>query len=143
MGTIGLIRKFVETIIGSPIVIARERSEWSMGVDEPLPRLTLPFDLWAVDEEDTLYREYISYIYPRATNYSDIVLSLLHEIGHWQTRNEVDWIAYYDEIKGKYGMDYFEVTAERKATEWAIRWLRNAEHRKLAKEFEYELGESR
>lgn len=136
MGKITTIRQFVETIVDSKIVIARERDDWGMNIDERLPHLRLPQDLCQNTAEDKMYRKYFIERCKCGKGFSNVTISLLHEIGHWKTRDEVDWEKYYNERIGVYDYDYFNLDAERKATDWAIKWLANPKNRKFAKEFE-------
>ncbi len=82
--------------------------------------------------------------------FTGITLSLLHEMGHFATEKkckkdnpdydrswaifEAQCVAKTDkELNEKY---YFHLPDETYATEWAIEWLKDAEHRKIAKAFE-------
>jgi hypothetical protein len=136
MSKITAIRQFVESIVRTKIVIARERDDWGMRVDEKLPRLILPSDLQQNTDEDKLYRKFFTDQCKCGKGFSNVTISLLHEIGHWETRDEVDWEAYYDARIGVYDYDYFNLDAELKATNWAIKWLSDPKNRKFAKAFE-------
>lgn len=87
---------------------------------------------------------------PIAKGFTGITLSLLHELGHFATDEqcrkenpnynrgmaifEAQLRAKTDkELNEKY---YFRLPDETYATEWAIEWLKDAEHRKIAKAFE-------
>lgn len=93
---------------------------------------------WCINLKDTLYythdegtKSAIAFKnnfitrYPDAANYLDITLSILHEIGHYMTRDEMNYIypdTYtYDE--------YFAVHDEMIATNWAINYIINNEER--------------
>ena len=82
--------------------------------------------------------------------FTGITLSLLHEMGHFATeekckKDNPDYcrgMAIFEaqckaktnkELNEKY---YFRLPDETYATEWAIEWLKDAEHRKIAKAFE-------
>lgn len=86
---------------------------------------------------------------PMLRGFADITLVLLHELGHVATRNDT----YVEEDGEEYDREfalmmlglfpqevarecYFDLPDERGATEWAINWLSNPEHRKMAKAFE-------
>ena len=82
---------------------------------------------------------------PLAKGFSDVTISLLHEIGHTMTKSALP--ADYDrekecdkvnKIKGKtaHTYAYFKMLDEVLATDWAIEWLSNADNRKIAKKFE-------
>lgn len=130
------IRQFVDLVLGEPVIIAREREDWSMAVDESRPRLILPSNLNHNDREDKLFRADFIERCPCARGFANITITLLHEVGHWMTRFDVDWEQYYNEREGVYGIDYFHLDAEMKATDWAIAWLSNPYNRKYAKAFE-------
>ena len=100
---------------------------------------------WCINLKDTLYytndegtesaiafrNDFIAK-YPAAKNYLDITLSILHEIGHYMTQDNMDYI--YPET---YTYDeYFAVHDELIATKWAIDWMHNNDNKKLIKTFE-------
>ena len=81
--------------------------------------------------------------------FEDITISLLHELGHLETNDEIRkefpmWLRELAEIglNGKYDSDkeknyvYFTLPDEKAATEWAIDWL--TKNAAVAKEFEKE-----
>ena len=85
-----------------------------------------------------------------AKGFSGVTLILLHELGHFITEEKCkednpDYdrgMAIFEaqckaktekELNEKY---YFRLPDETYATEWAIEWLKDAEHRKIAKAFE-------
>ena len=130
------IRQFADTVLGEKVVIARRRSEWGMDIQDTYPRLLLPQDLQQNDSQDKLFRKDFISRYKGGRGFANVTLSILHEIGHWFTRFEIDWIEYFilqDQVSG---IDYFALEAEQKATNWAINWLSDPEHRKIAKAFE-------
>lgn len=84
---------------------------------------------------------------PSACNFSDITLSLLHEIGHFFTlstlpkdydidtqvmnvQNKADTQDELDEL-------YYALPSEYIATQWAIDWLKKKKNRLIAKQFEH------
>lgn len=80
-----------------------------------------------------------------ARGFSDVTLSLLHEIGHAMTKTFVPPMIeeikeYNKKVKNLEMCDvyplYFNLTNEHMATDWAIEWLKVAENRRIAKEFE-------
>lgn len=83
---------------------------------------------------------------PLARGFSDVTISILHEIGHRMTDKEIPrdfrrWEALKEiEKQAKTTEEkcflYFSITDEILATNWAINWLSNAENRKTAKAFE-------
>lgn len=83
---------------------------------------------------------------PAARGFSDVTLSLLHELGHTMTKifvppmnKEID--EYNKAVENLTDMKevnklYFALTDEHMATDWAIEWLQNRNNRRLAKNFE-------
>lgn len=136
MGVISNIREFAGVVAGEYVIIARGRDDWSMSVTDKHPRLILPYDVNKNDAEDKLFRQDFIRRYSGGRGFANITISILHEIGHWKTRNEVDWELYWAQQENVFGQDYFNLPAERMATDWAINWLSDPEHRKIAKEFE-------
>ena len=143
MTQIEIIRKFATEAIGERVTIARKRmyNNWGMDVNnKPNPRLLVPYIFnYTPEEEDIAFRENFVKRCPIADMFSDITLTILHELGHWATRKEVDWIED-DEVKRSASMnEYFYIHSEFIATEWAIAWLTNIEHRETAQQFEAQL----
>lgn len=86
---------------------------------------------------------------PAARGFANITLTLLHELGHIETeildfnfnreKAEGDLLLrrLREEITAKeMNFAYFRFPDETAATEWAILWLKDPEHRKMAKAFE-------
>lgn len=84
---------------------------------------------------------------PMARGFANITLSLLHELGHFyvdlddgiqwteeQRKRELERIRTLPRILRN--LEYFKMPDENGATEWAIAWLNDPEHRKIAKAFE-------
>ncbi len=92
----------------------------------------------------TQFRRHFEAICPMARGFADITISLLHELGHFSTEQEVkDYDRQIElEFLRKYipkeliNYAYFMLPDEMAATMWAVKWLENAENRKLAKAFE-------
>lgn len=83
--------------------------------------------------------------YASAKGFSDVTIALLHEIGHVMTKGDLpkNYSRYNEynkinEIENKVErcFAYFKMLDETLATNWAIKWLENAENRKIAKAFE-------
>ena len=79
-----------------------------------------------------------------AKGFADVTLTLLHELGHFEAYEEIE---NYDRAKSikhilatypreVVNLEYFKLPDEMAATEWAIEWLQDAQHRKVAKAFE-------
>ena len=138
MGRITAIRKFATIAIGKKVIIPRERNDWGMNLNDRSPRLCLPIDTQKNDEEDKRFRRFFISLFPAGQGFANVTISILHELGHWATRHEVDWDEYWAEADNAFGWDYFNLKAERMATDWAINWLSDPENRKTAKTFEHE-----
>ena len=81
---------------------------------------------------------------PSARGFASVTISLLHELGHFTAQQEFEG---YDrgralaELREKFppatiNFEYFKLPDEKTATDWAINWLSDPEHRKIAKAFE-------
>ena len=106
-------------------------------------------ELYAVTSK--WFRKYWSKKNPIVKGFSDIVISLLHELGHLEVNDTIRKEFSYDDraialtaldlkaenYKQK-NMLYFKLPDEKAATEWAINWLSSADNRKKAKKFEKE-----
>ena len=83
---------------------------------------------------------------PKARGFADITLSLLHELGHFETEwydfGDYDRETETEKLKDlpitQINQEYFKLPDEYAATEWAIEWLAKKENRILAKNFERE-----
>lgn len=100
-------------------------------------------------ESSKIFRAYWVERCPMLKGFSDITISLLHELGHLETNEEIrpDFPVAMRElalmgITERFDNDidrnrfYFALPDEKAATEWAIKWLSDAENRKKAKKFE-------
>lgn len=128
-------------------------------------KITIGYNLNSLMEKD-IYGFYKN-MYQRSKitkGFANITLTLLHEIGHAETEDEIrETFSYedrhetrehnYNLIEKKYGdIDktdknynqfifelnelYRQMPDEHAATDWAIQWLENADNRKIAKKFE-------
>ena len=131
------IRKFASDVAERKVTIARWRRYWAMDVNESVPRLVLPLDPDAKDDDDKAFRANFVMRCPLAKGFADVTISILHEVGHYFTKEYLT-LEYYAEADNVSSNDYFNIEAEYKATQWAIEWLQDAEHRKIAKAFEKE-----
>lgn len=90
------------------------------------------------------FREHFVNLCPMGKGFASVTLSLLHELGHFSTNQEIK--GYDRELELKFlhktmprevvNYAYFMLPDEMAATLWAIEWLKNKENRKLAKAFE-------
>lgn len=104
-------------------------------------------DLWDWTMKD-FRKDFVSRC-PMAQGFANVTLTLLHELGHNETnvqfkeRNKahnenVDRFKKGEIDKHDMQFLYFRFPDEMAATDWAIEWLKDAEHRKIAKDFEKE-----
>lgn len=147
MTQLQVIRKFASDVAEHKVIIAKKRMEnnWGMGVYPYEPdemRMYIPSDLnYKPNENDYEFRRDFVARYNPAQGFANVTLVILHEIGHfktqydghaqitfWQNRNKV----FNSQKK------YMLQENERRATDWAIQWLYDPEHRRLAKQFEKE-----
>lgn len=135
MGKISAIRNFATYAAGEYVTIIRKRDDWGMSVSTPHPRLMLPADTDAKDEDDKLFRKDFVRRCPLARGFADVTLSILHEIGHHFHREEFIFCDM-KEYNAAEGEAHFRLPCEMVATDWAIEWLQDPEHRKQAKRFE-------
>lgn len=85
---------------------------------------------------------------PMTRGFASITLALLHELGHIYTNEDIpNWDDFkrqeeIEKIHNQFkthreiNFAYFKLPDETAATDWAIAWLQDAEHRKMAKAFE-------
>lgn len=103
------------------------------------------------DETKDFRKNFVSRC-PMGKGFANITLILLHELGHQETNIGVWSGTDRDTAKAKLAErfekgeidehqmqnEYFCFPDEKLATDWAIEWLKDAEHRKIAKIFEKE-----
>ena len=96
-----------------------------------------------------IFRSYWTEKNPMLKGFSDVTLALLHELGHFETADEIrETFTFADRTLAMTAIrnnchdlksanyTYYKMPDETAATEWAINWLSNAENRKKAKAFE-------
>ena len=96
-----------------------------------------------------IYRKFWTEKYPMLKGFSDITISLLHELGHIETNDRIRPSFSIDEREATIdSWDnktlsykalnhlYFMLPDEKAATEWAVQWLSKSKNRKIAKKFE-------
>ena len=96
-----------------------------------------------------IYRKFWTEKYPMLKGFSDITISLLHELGHTETNDRIRPSFSIDEREATMeDLDnrnlsykalnhlYFMLPDEKAATEWAVQWLSKGKNRKIAKKFE-------
>ena len=132
MNKVKLIRDFASLVAGERVIIPRQRDCWSMGMADSKPRLILPPDPDVKDEGDREFRKDFVARCPMARGFADVTLSILHEIGHHFNREAYIFSdADEDDYESHFALPYEII-----ATDWAIAWLQDPEHRKSAKAFE-------
>ena len=90
---------------------------------------------------NTQFRRHFEAICPMARGFADVTISLLHELGHFSTDQEIEGYDRQVELEflRKYvpreliNYAYFMLPDEMAATLWAVEWLENAENRKMFK----------
>lgn len=135
------IRWFTGLVSDDKVIFTREKCEgtnFAMGIGDKQPRLKLPKDLnTPYDIGDKLFRKSFTDRCPIAKGFSTITLALLHECGHWHTRQVVNPTVYTQMVENACSHEeYFNIPYERIATDWAICWLNSPFNRKIAKWFE-------
>lgn len=95
--------------------------------------------IWSKDG----FRETCTSRSPVCKGFANITLILLHELGHFSSQQDFEDYNREEEIKFLNtipheiaSMMYFLLPDEMSATDWAVEWLQDAEHRKIAKAFE-------
>ena len=131
------IRKFADIVAGEHVICSYSLNEWAMSMIDSHPRLMLPRDLLHTDEGDKQFRKDFVSRCPMGKGFANVTLSILHEIGHHFNR-EIYICTDFDEYENANGFDHFKLPCEIVATNWAIEWLQNPFHRKIAKAFEHE-----
>lgn len=127
------IRSFADYVAGEHVIIPKQRGEWQISMGDPKPRLTIPKDPNQNDRCDKMFRADFVKRCPIARGFANVTLSILHEIGHHFNREAV---IFAEKTEGDTMEEHLALPSERVATDWAIAWLQDKEHRKIAKAFE-------
>ena len=100
------------------------------------------------DKGGKLFRKDFVQRCARAKGFSDVTISVLHEVGHTMTNQflpkDYDRKTEFEKLKSnlqaktnkEITLAYFQMQDEVMATNWAIDWLNDAQNRKTAKRFE-------
>ena len=100
------------------------------------------------DKGGKLFRKDFVQRCARAKGFSDVTISVLHEVGHTMTNQflpkDYDRKIEFEKLKSnlqaktnkEITLAYFQMQDEVMATNWAIDWLNDAQNRKIAKKFE-------
>ena len=131
------IRDFVELITGIRPVIPATRDDWAVvGWDDHI-RLTVPMAFTGSEMDKAFRKDFVSRC-PLAQGFADVTISILHEMGHYATRDNFNADVYGKQVE-EAGADmakYMAIPYEMLATCWAICWLMDPNNRKEAKNFE-------
>ena len=131
------IRDFVELITGVRPVIPAKRDDWAVvGTDDSI-RLTVPMAFTGSETDKAFRKDFVSRC-PLARGFADVTISILHEMGHFATRDNYNADVYTAQVE-EAGADmakYMAIPYEMLATCWAICWLMDPDNRKEAKNFE-------
>lgn len=136
----------VEIILKKSDAFAAESTDCATAYEE----LEIYYNLETLEDDGAkLFRDYWTQKEPMLKEFSNIVLTLLHELGHLETTDEIrktftykmrqlawECIDLQDYSKEEKECQYFAMPDETAATEWGINWLKKAENKKIAKEFE-------
>jgi len=149
-----IIEKFVNdalsAVVDEHISITSKFNEFSVDIDEY--KICVPkWKKYNFNEKsliDKQFEQYFHSLSDYAKGFTLVTLSLLHEMGHIVTDDELplnyDRIAEYGRIYSKAKSEeelnrlYFRMHDEKMATWWAVLWLSVKENRNLAREFEDE-----
>lgn len=128
---------------------------WTGGAYEYSSTFRIDFPAnFSTGNGDKTFRKDLVSRFPSAKGFSTFTLSLLHELGHIKMETngfKIDSVArslktmaLAEKVKDgsmtveEANFEYFKFPEEMVATNWAIEWLKDPEHRKLAKKFERE-----
>lgn len=128
------LRKFADYAAGTHVICTRS-DDWAMAMTDSKPRLLVPHDLDKNDDGDKLFRFDFVARCPLARGFSNVTISILHEIGHHFNR-ESYITTDSEQYDASIGYFHFMLPCEMDATDWAIEWLQDPEHRRIAKQFE-------
>lgn len=136
--------------VKKPVKLYKSRNGFCAYVECPV--ITIDYDFKELAKGDVGCKEFRHNVImrdPSMNGFSNLTLSLLHELGHFETESKVPCGYNRDKAeklidergKGDYtkiNLMYFNLPDEWLATQWAIEWLSNTENRKKAKQFERE-----
>lgn len=124
---------------------------WGWGINSTLKNHTIYYNFESLNHKPVSYfRSCWSEVNPIVKGFANVTIALLHELGHLhcqddiilsgytreQKQVELDEIAETAQNLEELNMKYFLLQDELTASLWAIEWLKDAEHRKMAKRFE-------
>lgn len=132
------IKWFIKKITNDKVkLIHGEDDDWAIHVEVPYVRLEVPSDLLMVTPSDNEFRDFMIGRSPIAKKFSNVTISILHELGHYYNREIYDNTPEAEYKKSlKSNEAHFNLPCELVATDWAIEWLQDKKNRKLARKFE-------
>lgn len=140
MTKIQLIRQFVKELAGEKVVVRPETFWGACGNKTVLVDVTALTPVPDIDmlQDDNAFRtNFLRQGGKQNREFSNIVLILLHEIGHLHTNEQFDLMEYHSQVDGAdTDEQYFSIPAEYAATQWAIDWLKVPTNREKAKALE-------
>lgn len=117
--------------------------------DNDTPIIVIEYDFRNMACNDKAAKFFMEYFYslaPYTKGFSEVTISLLHELGHNLTAHklpksydkgaEMAKIFNEKDSLGVWCWKYFQMKDEKLATNWAVKWLSKEENRKMAKKFE-------
>lgn len=132
-----IVSRFAQMVLERHVVVVLD-NEWCMNIHDKECRLHIPRVIeW--DEGDAAFRENFYARCPFADTFSDITITILHELGHWIIREHTlaNLDAYIQACENITDVEeYFTIPDEYMATEWAINWLMSEENRTIAHDFD-------
>ena len=142
-----IVQDFVNSINSSLAIKISENKRFECDI----PKNTIYLGLKTIDEDELeLFNEWLS-THNVKTKMNRRILSLLHEIGHFQTFNKEEWedrnkreqvlIFLYDQDIISYkqlNFSYWNLTNELKATMWGVNYYKR--HKKQCEELAAMLG---
>lgn len=141
-----VIRRFVSEMAKETVLVVNDKEYCAFtGTSEKYSMIGVPTHRLIVELKDSdikLFRKDFVSRYSSARGFATITLVLAHEIGHIKTNSiycpdeETENAEKQMREEVETQEEYMKIPSEYGATEWAIEWLRDANHRALAKQFE-------
>lgn len=127
-------------------LIADPAENFSVCVDDRYEKFfRIRYNLEFLNNPSAGWRKSFTRINSVANGFASITLAILHELGHLHTEQEFEGydrdfmmkaIFFMAETQEEMNEMYYDLPDEKNATEWAVAWLMDADHRKQAKAFE-------
>ena len=143
-----IIRRFVSEMAKGTVLVVNDKDYCAFtGASEKYPMIGVPEYRLIAELKDSnikIFRKDFVSRYSSARGFATITLVLAHEIGHIKTNSiycpdeEAENAEKQMREDAETQEEYMKIPSEYGATEWAIEWLHDAEHRAIAKRFEKE-----